>query len=290
MTCAGVTPWASQNSRTTSASTAELPVNEANNRRHTSAFGLIRNHRPSHDARTWLADRRAERGEVSCIAPSRSVSYLTPAARRRCVRAGDLAAHRGAVAQSDGRGAACRPRRARASTSRGRLSRLRNADRFRTIQLRPKDCARAGRQSRPIQDGADVDAAHTFRTRAGGSQARDDAMRRRDFIALAAGIMLARPSAAHAQRSDRVRRIAVLMSNAEDDPLGQERAAALRQGLRELGWSDGQNLRIEWRWSAGDAGRIRGYAAEVAELAPELIVANGTAKLSAEKQAVGAVS
>jgi putative tryptophan/tyrosine transport system substrate-binding protein len=114
-------------------------------------------------------------------------------------------------------------------------------------------------------------------------------MRRRDFIALAAGIMLAQPLAAHAQRGDRVRRIAVLMSNAEDDPLGQERAAAFRQGLRELGWSDGQNVRIEWRWSAGDAGRIRGYAAEVAELAPELIVANGTANLSAVKQAVGAI-
>jgi putative ABC transport system substrate-binding protein len=114
-------------------------------------------------------------------------------------------------------------------------------------------------------------------------------MRRRDFIALAAGITLARPLAAHAQRGDRMRRIAVLMSNAEDDPEGQVRAAAFRQGLRELGWTDGQNLRIEWRWSAGDVRRIRDYAAEIAELAPELVVANGTPNLSAVKQVVRSI-
>jgi putative ABC transport system substrate-binding protein len=111
-------------------------------------------------------------------------------------------------------------------------------------------------------------------------------MRRRDFIALAAGIMLARPLAAHAQRGDRVRRIAVLMSNAENDPEGQARAAAFRQGLQDLGWTDGHNLRIEWRWSGGDIGRIRAHAAEIAELAPELVVANGTANLSAVRQAI----
>jgi putative ABC transport system substrate-binding protein len=110
-------------------------------------------------------------------------------------------------------------------------------------------------------------------------------MRRRDFIALAAGIALARPLAAHAQRGDRVRRIAVLMSSAEDDPEGRARAAAFRQGLRDLGWSEGNNLRIEWRWAGGDVGRSRVYAAEIAELAPELVVANGTANLSAVRQA-----
>jgi putative tryptophan/tyrosine transport system substrate-binding protein len=79
------------------------------------------------------------------------------------------------------------------------------------------------------------------------------------------------------------------MSNAEDDPEGQARADAFRQGLRELGWTDGQNLRIEWRWSGGDVGRIRAYTAELAELAPELVVANGTANLSAVRQVVRAI-
>jgi putative tryptophan/tyrosine transport system substrate-binding protein len=112
-------------------------------------------------------------------------------------------------------------------------------------------------------------------------------MKRRDFIVFLAGSSLAWPLAARAQRG--ARRIAVLMSNAEDDPEGQARADAFRQGLRELGWTDGQNLRIEWRWSGGDVGRIRAYTAELAELAPELVVANGTANLSAVRQVVRAI-
>src|SRR5262245_46152675 len=86
--------------------------------------------------------------------------------------------------------------------------------------------------------------------------------RRRDFMALLAGSALAWPFGARAQ-GDRVRRIAVLMSNAEDDPEGRARAHALRQGLRELGWTD-SNMGIEWRWSGGDVARIRNYAAELA--------------------------
>src|SRR5262245_63284923 len=114
-------------------------------------------------------------------------------------------------------------------------------------------------------------------------------MRRRDFIALAAGIMLARPLAALAQRGDPVRRIAVLMSSAEDDPEGRTRASAFLQGLRDLGWSDGHNLRIEWRWAGGDIARSRVHAAEIAELAPDLVVANGTANLSAVRQAIRSI-
>jgi putative ABC transport system substrate-binding protein len=86
-----------------------------------------------------------------------------------------------------------------------------------------------------------------------------------------------------------VRRIAVLMTNAEDDPEGWTRAAAFRQGLRELGWTEGQNLRIDWRWSGGDVERMRDYAAEVAALAPDLIVAIGAAQLSAVKQATRSI-
>jgi ABC-type uncharacterized transport system substrate-binding protein len=109
-------------------------------------------------------------------------------------------------------------------------------------------------------------------------------MRRREFIRLVGGAAVAWPVAARAQQRDRVRRIAVMMANAEDDPEGGTRAAAFRQGLAELGWSEGQNLRIDWHWSAGDLGRIRATAAEVAALAPDLIVANGSANLSALKQ------
>jgi len=79
------------------------------------------------------------------------------------------------------------------------------------------------------------------------------------------------------------------MSNVEDDPEAQARTTAFRQGLQELGWSEGQNLHIDWLWSGGDVGRIRGYATEVAALAPDLVVANGAANLSAIKEAIRSI-
>src|SRR5262245_16122354 len=118
-------------------------------------------------------------------------------------------------------------------------------------------------------------------------------MRRRDFIALlagnAVGLSCLRSLAAHAQQGDRVRRIAVLMSNAEGDPEGRSRAAAFRRGLQELGWTEGQNLNIDWRWSGGDIERIRRHAADVAALSPDLVVANGASNLSAVRQATPSV-
>jgi len=113
-------------------------------------------------------------------------------------------------------------------------------------------------------------------------------MKRRDFITLLGGAAVW-PLAARAQRGERERRIAVLMTNVEDDPEGQARAAAFRQGLQELGWTEGKNLRIDWRWSGGDIGRTRNYAAEVAALAPDLVIANGTANLSALKEAIRSI-
>jgi hypothetical protein len=80
-------------------------------------------------------------------------------------------------------------------------------------------------------------------------------MRRREFITLL-GVAAAWPLAARAQQSDRMRRIAVLMNNAEDDPEGETRATAFRQGLQALGWAEGKNLSIHWHWTAGDVGRI----------------------------------
>src|SRR5262245_39854931 len=105
-------------------------------------------------------------------------------------------------------------------------------------------------------------------------------MRRRDLIRLAAAAA-AWPLAARAQRGERARRIAVMMTNAADDPEGVARIAAFRQGLRELGWTEGQNLRIDLHWAGGDVQRIHANAAEVAATAPDLAVANGSVNLAA---------
>src|SRR5215467_286927 len=110
-------------------------------------------------------------------------------------------------------------------------------------------------------------------------------MRRREFITLLGGAAAAWPLAARAQQPERMRRIGVLMPLAEDDPEGQSRLRAFVQGLQELGWTDGRNLRINIRWSAGDAERVRRYAAELAALAPDVILAGGTAGLAALLQA-----
>lgn len=113
-------------------------------------------------------------------------------------------------------------------------------------------------------------------------------LKRRDFIALL-GAAVAWPLPLAAQPGERMRRVGVLMSNAEGDPEGQARAAALRQGLAELGWKEGGNLRVDWRWSAGDVGRIRDYAAELVGLAPDLLIANGSPNLGAVHQQTRAI-
>ena len=87
-------------------------------------------------------------------------------------------------------------------------------------------------------------------------------MRRREFIALLGGAAAAWPLVARAQQPERMRRIGVLMSLAADDPEMKARHAAFLQGLQHLGWADGRNLRIDTRSTAGDAERIRRYAAE----------------------------
>jgi putative ABC transport system substrate-binding protein len=72
-----------------------------------------------------------------------------------------------------------------------------------------------------------------------------------------------------------MRRIGVLMALAADDPAGQARLVAFVQALRELGWTDGVNVRIDTRWAAGDAERFRSYAVELVALAPDVILASG---------------
>jgi putative ABC transport system substrate-binding protein len=109
-------------------------------------------------------------------------------------------------------------------------------------------------------------------------------MRRRDFITLVGGVA-AWPVAARAQQPDRVPRIGVLMGTAKGDAEGEARRAAFAEGLQELGLVDGQNVRIDYRWSAGDVERMRVLASELAALAPHVIVAGNTPTLLAVRQA-----
>src|SRR5262249_21465558 len=103
---------------------------------------------------------------------------------------------------------------------------------------------------------------------------RSWAVNRRELITLVGGAAAAWPLEARAQQSERVRRIGVLMSIREDDPLAQERVATFRQALAELCWTEDRNLSITWRWTGGDMVRVREYAAELVRLAPEVILAN----------------
>ncbi|HKF11835.1 MAG TPA: ABC transporter substrate-binding protein [Xanthobacteraceae bacterium] len=100
-------------------------------------------------------------------------------------------------------------------------------------------------------------------------------MRRRAFITLLGGAA-AWPLAARAQQRERMRRIGVLVGGlAADDPIWQARSNAFVQGLQERGWSDGRNMRVEYRWGLGDPDRLRKYAAELLALAPDVILATG---------------
>ena len=100
-------------------------------------------------------------------------------------------------------------------------------------------------------------------------------MKRRDFITLLGGAA-AWPLAASAQQPERPRRIGVLMNRAADNPEGQDRLAAFHQGLQELGWNVGRNVRIDIRWTEDNADRSAKYAAELLALAPDIILASGT--------------
>jgi len=114
-------------------------------------------------------------------------------------------------------------------------------------------------------------------------------VRRRTLLALLGGAAAAWPSPGRTQQSQRTRRVGVLMTIAERDPESAARVVAFREGLRELGWIDGDNIRIEWRWSAGEAGRVRDNAAELVGSAPDLLVAGGTAGLTALQQATATI-
>jgi putative ABC transport system substrate-binding protein len=114
-------------------------------------------------------------------------------------------------------------------------------------------------------------------------------MRRRQFIGLLGGAAAAWPLAARAQQGERMRRIGVLTNLVADDPEAQARVGAFLQGLQELGWAVGRNMRIEYRWGAGDADRTRGYAAELVALAPDVILTSGASALAPLLQATRSV-
>jgi putative tryptophan/tyrosine transport system substrate-binding protein len=101
---------------------------------------------------------------------------------------------------------------------------------------------------------------------------------RRAFITLLGGAATAWPLAARAQQQgERVRRIGVLMPLAADDPMGQARIAAVREGLKKLGWTEGRNIRIDTRWTIpGDVESMQRFAKELVALQPDLIVTQGT--------------
>jgi putative tryptophan/tyrosine transport system substrate-binding protein len=112
-------------------------------------------------------------------------------------------------------------------------------------------------------------------------------MQRRAFLTLFGGAA-AWPLAARAQQAERVRRIGLLMASA-DDREGQARVTPLKEGLKELGWTDGRNIQIETRFGGGDAGRIRAHAAELVALAPDVLVGHATPGTRALRQATSSI-
>ena len=113
-------------------------------------------------------------------------------------------------------------------------------------------------------------------------------MRRREFIALVGGAVAAWPFAARAQ-SGPPRRVGVLMNSTATEALPQSYVAAFVQALRQLGWIEGRNLRIDIRWNAGDAALARIYAAQLIGLMPDVILAVSTTNLTIVRQATGTV-
>src|SRR5215475_13993184 len=102
-------------------------------------------------------------------------------------------------------------------------------------------------------------------------------MKRREFITMVGGAAVGWPIVAWAQQGERVRRIGVLSPN--DDRPARARHAAFFQELQQLGWTEGRNVHIDARWSAGNAAEIRRYAAEFVALAPDVIFTAGSSSM-----------
>src|SRR5215470_1493571 len=98
-------------------------------------------------------------------------------------------------------------------------------------------------------------------------------MRRREFITLVGGAA-AWPLTTRAQQTDRVRRVVILIPRAANDPASLARIVAFQQGLQQLGWAEGRNIRIDIQWAGGSAESIRKHSAELVVLAPDVILAH----------------
>jgi putative ABC transport system substrate-binding protein len=106
-------------------------------------------------------------------------------------------------------------------------------------------------------------------------------MKRREFMTLIGGMAAAWPLAARARQSEQMRHIGVLVAYDEGDPEAQVRTSAFRKNLEELGWTEGRNVHIDYRWGAGDPNRARALASELIFLAPDVILSHGTPALTA---------
>jgi putative ABC transport system substrate-binding protein len=109
-------------------------------------------------------------------------------------------------------------------------------------------------------------------------------MNRREVVTLLGGAAAAWPLAAGAQQPDQVRRIGVLVSGDENDPVYKPRVSAFTQALADLGWTDGRNARMDLRWGGGDINRIRALAQDLVGLQPDIIVTNATTPTAAVKR------
>src|ERR1700745_3148665 len=117
-----------------------------------------------------------------------------------------------------------------------------------------------------------------------GRRMHFDPLRRREFIVLI-GASAAWPMVAGAQQPGRLRRIGVLMSWEESDPEIKTFLSAFMQGLAELGWTDGGNVRMEVRWAGSNVDRLRMFAKELVDLQPDVILATSTPATAALQQA-----
>jgi putative tryptophan/tyrosine transport system substrate-binding protein len=122
-----------------------------------------------------------------------------------------------------------------------------------------------------------------------GSEHGGRAMKRREFIMLIGSMALMTRRTALAQATDHARRVGVLMNIEADEPLGATRFAAFRVRLQQLGWIDGNNVRIDIRWCARDADRVRKCATELIALKPDILVAFGSTSVDALQRVAGGV-
>jgi putative ABC transport system substrate-binding protein len=114
-------------------------------------------------------------------------------------------------------------------------------------------------------------------------------MKRREFISLLGGAAAAWPLAARAQEPGRVRRVGVLFAFFDFDPESQARIAAFQQELENLGWREGSNIQIEYRWASGDAERFRAFAAELVAARPDVLVAHASPSAEALARATSTI-